>query len=182
MPPTQITLAAVLAQVAEGIRAQRFRVLMIGGFALPAYGVERLTLDIDFLMTDSDLGPVCAALEAVGYHRVLRTPQFARLQPEAKALPEIDLVFVEPNVIDAVWSSRTSHIWSGVELPVASVDIMLGTKLHALKHNREGRGHKSDMSDIRGLLEANEIDPAGDRFKGLCEKYGTLELWQELQK
>jgi hypothetical protein len=176
------TLTDVLQCLADSLQGGRFRALMIGGFALPAYGVERLTLDVDFMVTEEDVAPLAMALKSVGYTLAFRSPQFARLRAAASALPDIDLVFVDPAVMDAVWADRVLHLWAGVELPVASLAVMLGTKLHALRYNREARSHKSDLGDLRGLLEANGIDPTGDWFRQLCEKYGTRELWETLCK
>jgi hypothetical protein len=69
-----------------------------------------------------------------------------------------------------------------VEIPVASLPTLLGTKLHALRYNAANRGSKNDLQDILELARANQIDVTNEWFKTLCEKYGTVELWTEIQK
>ena len=177
-----VTLQSLFRRIADGISAGEFRVVLFGGFALPAYGVERLTMDVDFMITDVDLPAFQKALAGVGYQLVFRSVQYARFQAGTEELRDLDTVFVDSVVMDAVWRDRTSHEWSGVELPVASLPTLLATKLHALRYNAANRGSKNDLQDILELARANQIDVAGEWFNALCEKYGTLALWQEIQE
>jgi len=154
-------------------------VVLFGGFALPYFGVERLTMDVDFMITENDFEPFAAQMRDLGYQLGLRTPQFARFicKISGNNPPDVDTVFVDPPVMDAIWAEATVKTESEIALPVASLKIMLGTKLHALKYNRENRRQRYDLADITGMLQAAGVDPKGAWFKEICERYGSMELW-----
>jgi hypothetical protein len=179
---TPVTLQSIFRRIADGIRAGEFRAVLFGGFALPAYGVERLTLDVDFMITDADLPAFQKGLAEVEYRMVFRSAQYARFQARSEELRDIDTVFVDGAVMDAVWRDRENHVWNGVELPVVSLPMLLATKLHALRYNAANRGSKNDLQDILELARVNQIEVTGEWFKALCEKYGTVELWTGIQR
>ena len=172
-------LQRVLGHLAEGIRQERFRAVLFGGFALPVYGVERLTLDIDFMIADTTLSPFAAWLAQVGYAQALRTPQYAKFRHPQREVYDIDTVFVDQPSFDRIWAMASWHAISNTSLPVASLDILLGTKLHALRYN-EGQRTKDDLGDVVNLLVHNQIDPNGQRFAAICAKYGTPELHRRI--
>ncbi len=49
----------ILQDIAEGLRAKHVKAILMGGGALPIYGVERMTFDLDFLLDEKAL-PVFA--------------------------------------------------------------------------------------------------------------------------
>jgi hypothetical protein len=67
-----------------------------------------------------------------------------------------------------------------VPFPVASLRIMLATKLHALRYNAANRSRKKDLPDVVDLLHANSIAPRDAWFRDLCETYGTVALWETI--
>ena len=47
-------MKTTLEILSNGIKEQRIEVLLVGGYALQAYGVARQTFDVDCLMVDTD--------------------------------------------------------------------------------------------------------------------------------
>src|SRR5437763_15688775 len=74
-------------------RRERFRVALIGGFALPFHGVQRATGDVDFLV-DADGGdPLHEALLGGGARCVHRSPDAANYAPGTSGLVPVDFIF-----------------------------------------------------------------------------------------
>src|ERR1035437_4291733 len=104
--PPQLNIEDVLKQIAAGVAAGQFRAVLFGGCALPFYGVERLTLDIDVMMTDTDTNAFAVWMGKMGYQQVQRTPQCAKFRHNVGEvrLPDIDTVFVDAPVMDKIWT------------------------------------------------------------------------------
>ena len=169
----------ILIALAAGLQEQGIRATLFGGFVLPIYGVERVTLDLDFMLCDSDVDAFGAILHRVGYRQVLRTPQYAKFRHTAVSALDIDTVFVERETLDRVWTKGSNHQLGGATLRCASLEVMLGTKLHAIRYNEAIRGSR-DFDDVVGLLQANTIDPSGEWLQALCAKYGTPQIQERL--
>jgi len=157
-------LQTALQVLAEGLRCQGIRAVLFGGFALPIYGVERLTLDLDFLLCDEDLPEFVSILLPLGYEEVLRTPQYARLRHSSDTVLDIDTVFVDSAAMDRIWEQSVDHELGKCVLRCASLDVMLGTKLHAIRYNETFRGRR-DVEDVLQLLVANGIDPGEESLR-----------------
>lgn len=161
-------------RIMEGLRSRHIPAILFGGFALPLYGVERATLDIDFMLCDEDLAAFAAVVGECAYREVLRTPQYARFRASSETL-DLDTVFVDRPTIVRVWAEGTDEMVLGATVRCVSLDILLGTKLHAIRYNEENR-RRRDFDDIVELLAANGIDPWGERFARICQRYGTDEI------
>ncbi|OGV67495.1 MAG: hypothetical protein A3K19_08740 [Lentisphaerae bacterium RIFOXYB12_FULL_65_16] len=176
----QLTLRQLFCHLSDGMRKSRFRAVLFGGFALPVYGVERLTLDIDVMLQDGDFPAFEAAMTPYSYACVYRSPQYAKFRTSPMRLPDVDTVFTDPTPFAAIWQDVTWQPVMGVPFPVASLRIMLATKLHALRYNAANRTRKNDLPDIVALLQANNIAPRDAWFRELCEAYGTVALWENI--
>jgi hypothetical protein len=69
----------------------------------------------------------------------------------------------------------------GIEFVCVSLDVLLGTKLHAVRYNEDRRGPR-DFDDILALLRANAIDVKGERWRALCQKYGTPKVAERIRR
>lgn len=63
----------------------------------------------------------------------------------------------------------------------AGVDHLLAMKFHALRYGREGRKSK-DTNDILDLAALHGIAVRSDRFRELCLRFGTPQLYDYLLK
>lgn len=183
-PPRELDAGDVLVRLAAGTEAGRFRTVLFGGFALPFHGVERLTMDIDVMLTEGDVDAFGDWMQPLGYRQVLRTPQYAKFRQAGNdaGLPDIDTVFVDLPVMDRIWDDASVPATAPAPVRVASLQVMVGTKLHALKYNAEHRAERHDLADIVGMLRAAHIAPDDPWLRDLCGKYGTDELWQQLRQ
>ena len=74
--------------------------------------------------------------------------------------------------------SMTTDVF-GSSLPVASVASLIAMKLHALKFADAVRALK-DQRDLSALLELSGVTVPSEAFRQLCERYGTLEIYERL--
>jgi len=176
---TEVQMNQVLEAISRGVRDGAFRAVLFGGFALPLYGVERVTLDIDFLLCDDDLPALGDAISPHGFELVLHTPKYAKFRSPGPGILDIDTVFVDFPAMERIWNTGVDYEFGGAILRCASLDILLGTKLHALRYNESNRGRR-DFDDILQLLAANDIEPEHSRFRQLCGRYGSEELYARL--
>ncbi len=63
-------------------------------------------------------------------------------------------------------------VLGGKTFHVPSLDHLIALKLHVLK---QGLSHRviKDFTDVTSLAQINAIDITGDKFRALCEKYGS---------
>ena len=99
-------------------KVQGVRLVLFGGFALPIHGVERSTLDIDFLICDEDLEVFAGTAMRQGYAEVLRTTQYAKFRHDLPEILDIDTVFVDRGTIERIWQMGTMR-WSSERNSVA---------------------------------------------------------------
>ena len=73
-----------LAHIADTVGLLDGRLLLIGGYALQAYGVVRQTMDVDVLVSKTDLSVFEKALVALKLHAMHNNPR-----REVRDLPDI---------------------------------------------------------------------------------------------
>ena len=93
-------MRTVLEIIWEGIEPHKATALMIGGQALPAFGVAMQTVDVDCLVTDSDSKILDAVLTEAGYTETERTENFVRYSHSSVYLMDVDLMLVDNDTFE----------------------------------------------------------------------------------
>jgi hypothetical protein len=88
-------------------------------------------------------------------------------------------MLVDTETIDKVSKDSTTTDVFGPPLPVASVANLIAMKLHALKFVDAVRALK-DQSDLFALLELSGMTVDSESFRQMCERYGTIEIYERL--
>ncbi len=171
----QSVLQLLMAIAAEN----RTPVLLIGGYALQAYGVTRLTLDVDVLVAEAHAGLVDAGLLQAGYSPVARTEIFARYRHPSTVLPDVDVLYVDGETAGKMSQAATPYGVAGANCLVPALSHLVGMKLHAIRMNplREAR----DFADIVELMRANPGRIGKDELRQLCAGYGPRGIWEKLE-
>lgn len=177
----KLDFQTVLNQLAAEGRKQGFEIVLVGGWALNAYGVARQTVDIDFVSREDDLQRLEKVLTGFGYARVFRSELFAKFRSEAEGLFDIDLLFIEPETLRGLLAEAKETSIGEAIFKVPSLQHLIAMKLHALKHNPSKRLRK-DLADIVSLIEMNNLDVREESFRALCLKYGNADLYEMLLK
>lgn len=152
--------------------------LLIGGFAVNHYQVSRQTNDIDFLTTEEDFRKILGPLKKLEYEEFHRGETFVWLRSRRPAWMIVDFMFVGPPTFERMLREGEKIKFEGTEWVVPSLEHLIALKLHAIKNNsdRELR----DMLDIVDLIKSNKFEVRTDRFKALCLKHGTQEIYEKV--
>lgn len=152
-------------------RRQRFRVALIGGFALPFHGVQRATGDVDFLVEATGSKPLHDALLAAGARCLHRSADAANYEPGTSELAPIDLVYARrERALDMLRRARSSPLRGArLRVPVVDAEGLIGLKLQALA-NAPSRAQ--DVADIRALFEANPRSLNADVLRDYYRLFG----------
>lgn len=152
--------------------------VLIGGFAVNAYGYGRATHDFDLLMTDEGFAQAYPVLEKIGYQILKHEKLCVRLQHKNENLDpgflDIDVVFVDKHTFDEIWKTGIETEMLGTKFVVPSLEHLIALKLHALNNNPR---RTQDFVDIGELVKENGIDIKSNRFRDLCLKYATKEWY-----
>lgn len=141
---------------------------LIGGLAMAAHDVPRGTIDVDFLVSHEDAGRAHSALLALGYECVYRTENVANYR---RGHEGIDLLFARrPASRRLLRQARASSF----DVPVVSIEGLIGLKMQALSNAPE-RPH--DRSDIDRLitLHRNRLDLV--ELRQYFELFDQQALW-----
>jgi len=173
--------SSVFNLIAEAVQASGVRLILIGGFAVNAYGYARNTLDVDFLITETDYIKLQSILLARGYKETARTEVFAKHASADQEDMPVDLLFVDPSTFEMIWAGGGETTVSGFGFKTPSLLHLIALKLHAIKQGSKDRVWK-DLPDIMNLVIANRMDVASADFSEICRKFGPEGIHQKIQE
>jgi len=153
--------------------------ILIGGQAVGVRGYQRVTLDVDFMITEADYEKLKPAMCAAGYQEVTRTAVAAKLRAESENLVDVDFMFVDTDTFSGIQSESEAETFQEASFLVPKPEHLIALKLHAIKQQPIVRELK-DLNDIVELVKANHLDTSAEGFKSLCLKFGTQELYQKI--
>lgn len=165
--------------IAEACGKTKASIILIGGYAVGLRGYQRATLDIDFMITDTDYEKLKPAICTAGYREVVRTSVAAKLRAGSENLFDIDFMFVEAETFLGIQKESKAETCQGARFLVPKPDHLIALKLHAIKQQPVIRELK-DLNDIVELIKANRLNSSSENFKSLCLKFGTPELYGKI--
>ena len=170
---------SVFHLIADLTHKERVACILIGGFAINHYKVTRQTADVDFLITTEDFDKIIARLEKAGYQKNLAQDTFVQLKSNRLSLLDIDFMFVDRETFAQIRNEGQPISIAGQKFVVPSLNHLIALKLHSIKYNPKIRLSK-DFPDIINLIRINKLDFKDKKFKELCLKYGTEEIYQRI--
>jgi len=154
-------------------------ILLVGGHALGAYGHQRFTQDVDFLIDECDLERLKSALREKGYWDALQSRVVSRLGNPDEGDILVDLMPVDSETFRKMRSQAKEEIYDSRKFLVPKLEHLIALKLHALREQFDVRKVK-DLPDIVELIKQNKIDPQSEEFRSLCLKFGSAKLHEEI--
>jgi hypothetical protein len=135
-------------------RRGRFRVALIGGFALPFHGVQRATGDVNFLVDARGADRLHAALLEAGARGLHRSADAASYGAVAGRLSPLDFIYAHRARAQRMLARAKRRLLRGARLrvPVVGVEALVGLKLQAMANEPGPVQHEAD---IRALLAAS---------------------------
>ena len=153
--------------------------ILIGGFAVNHYKVTRQTADVDFLITEKDFDKIFNFLEEAGYKKGLAQDNFVQLKSSRLSLMDVDFMFVDQETLAKILNEGERLKIAGQKFVVPSLNHLIALKLHSIKYNPKIRFSR-DFPDIINLIRINKVDIKNKKFKEVCLKYGTEDIYQKI--
>jgi len=175
----------VIGEVTSRLDAAGIRYGLIGGFAMALRGVQRATVDLDFILMLEDMEKADSILQSSGYTRAFSNKNVSHYMGKEQELGRIDIIhaFRGPTLGMLERVDRIEVV-AGLTLPVVQIEDIIGLKIQATV-NAPGRA-SSDWADIQMMLEVagecgNSIDwDLLQEYLGLFQledKLETLKQW-----
>lgn len=169
--------SAVVDRIAEHLESRDAPFALAGAFALQAYGLQRATSDLDFIVLRSEQDSLVAFLESLDYETLYVSNGYSNhLHPEARG-GRVDFIYVDDETAEKLFASTTRHRVGAHDLRVPRAEHLAAMKVHAMK-NDPSRTFQ-ELADIRFLLQLDGVDRTeiASYFKkaALEERYDELE-------
>lgn len=180
--------AVVIEQVIGKLDQASIRYALIGGFAMAMHGIQRATIDLDFILMLEDLEKADEAFRQSGYRRVFKSENVSHYSGSEPELGRIDILhaFRGPS-LSMLDRAERIQVTPKASLPVVQIEDLIGLKIQAA-HIDPARV-TADWSDIRLMVESSslanrsldwelirdylEIFDSGERIAELRNWYGT---------
>lgn len=168
-----------IPKIVTEFAAAGIRYALIGGLAMAMRGVQRATLDVDFILLLEDLGNAHERLLALGYHRAFHSENVSHYLADNPALGRVDLLhaFRGPS-LGMLERSEMLGFVGGMSLPVVHVEDLIGLKIQAAVNDPSR--HRRDWSDIHLLVENASFHGTSLDWDLLADYFALFDLTPEL--
>ena len=174
---------AVLPDLCSRLDERSVRYALIGGFGMAMRGVQRATLDLDFILAMEDLEAADEVLKSLDFTRHFHSENVSHYRRDEQNW-RVDLLhaFRKPamGMLDRI---ERLQVEGGLSLPVAAVEDIIGLKIQAMSNDPSRT--EQDGLDVRLLIRATR-DLKQSLDWELIEQYLELfdkrELLKELKQ
>jgi hypothetical protein len=176
-PPLKIE-GSIFKFIASLFKRHDVHGVLVGGYALIANKVQRMTFDIDFMITPDELGKIEADIIGAGYSQFNRQDAFVQFKSTIPGLRDLDFLLGDRHTLDTIISHGKEISIAGEKFSVPSPLHLIEMKLHSIAGNslREIK----DLPDIVQLLKANALNPMDERIKELFHKYKLQNIYNRI--
>jgi len=172
-----VDFASELDIVEEFLEAARFRMAVIGGVALTAYGHPRLTLDLDVVTEPAAQEVLVAYMEGQGFTTLHRSSGYSNHRHPDRNRGRVDFMYVRGKTADELFASaRTLSGPGGHPILVPKPEHLIAMKVQAMKEAPERTWQ--DLVDIAYLVRLDGVNR--DEVRQYFERAGLVEKWYEL--
>jgi len=131
-----MNFSKVLTELSGRLDAAGIRYALIGGFAMALRGVQRATMDLDFLLMLDDLDQTHAILGELGYRREFHSENVSHYSGAGPDWGRVDILhaFRGPS-LGMLRRAERIRIDADLSLPVALTEDIIGLKIQASKND-----------------------------------------------
>lgn len=143
----------VIRRVVGGMEAEGVHYALIGGFAMALRGLQRSTMDLDFILMMEDLAKADRILRECSYERVFHSENVSHYVSAERDWGRIDILhaFRGPT-LGMLKRAERLPVLEDLRIKVVHIEDIAGLKVQALV-NDPGRATR-DWADIRMMMEA----------------------------
>ena len=169
----------VLENIIEFFDRKKIRFAVIGAFGLQAYGLSRMTRDVDFVAEKSFRDDIVSFLESLGYKTLYVSSGYSNHIHGKEEMGRLDFVYVEGKTAELLFSGSRIKLFSkNLLIPVPKPEHIAAMKIFAMKNDPSREYH--EMADLQFLLSLPGIDR--EEIKGYFKQYGMTEKYEELER
>ena len=168
----------VLENLASFFDEREIRFGIIGGVGLAAYGIARLTVDLDLLLEREAQSEAVGHLESLGYDTLHRSDGYSNHLHSDPTMGGVDVVYVQGETARRIFAAARSLEGPGrQEILVPSPEHLAAMKVAAMKNDPART--LQDLADIRSLMRLPGVNHG--EIQAYFEKHQLLERYLELE-
>lgn len=143
--------AKVLSRVVADFDEHGAHYALIGGMAMAMRGLQRTTLDLDFILLLNDLETADRILRSHGYHREFHSENVSHYLGDDAALGRIDILHAFRGPTLGMLERANRLPWpNSVAVPVVHLEDLIGLKIQALVNDPSRR--ERDWADVVQMI------------------------------
>jgi hypothetical protein len=124
--------------IASIFRKHSVQPVLVGGYALNAYKVQRMTFDIDFILTGEAYIRIEHDILSLGYTVFNRTEAFIQLRNESSGLRDIDFLISDQETMRRLIATGTQMNIAGEDFFVPSLAYLTAMEQQSFSRNNDG--------------------------------------------
>jgi hypothetical protein len=152
--------------------------VLVGGYALIVNKVQRMTFDVDFMITADDCSRIEPDIIKAGYSVFNRQKSFIQFKSEKQGLRDIDFLICDRQTLERLITHGKKAVIAGEPFIVPSLEHLIAMKLHSIAGNR--KREIKDFPDVVQLMIANAIDPEKNDIKEMFKKYNVMDVYEKV--
>ena len=167
----------VLTEFAEFFEREKIPWAIAGGLAVGAWGYQRYTDDIDFVVSGSERERVVAFAESLGYETTHASEGFSNHIHPAADLGHVDVIYLYDRTETELFAAATERVvLPGLAALVISPEHIAMMKAAAIR-DRPARSY-GDARDVEYLLTLPTIDR--EKVRAYFERMGLLTIFDAI--
>jgi hypothetical protein len=172
-----VDFARELEVVERFLATGGFRVAVIGGVALAAYGHPRMTLDLDVVTGTAAQETLIAFMESQGFVTLHRSSGYSNHRHPDRSRGRVDFMYVQGTTADKLFASAKELPGPGGRaVLVPKPEHLIAMKVQAMKDAPERTWQ--DLVDIAYLFRLDGVNR--DEVRDYFAKAGLVDKWHEL--
>lgn len=179
----------ILPQIVKAFDENDVGYALIGGLAMAFRGVQRATLDADFILLSENLETCDAILGKIGYRREFHSENVTHYVADDRALGRVDFLHAfRPATLGMLNRAERIQMTANCQIPVVHTEDLIGLKLQAAVNDPDRA--IGDWNDIYMLVDhsartSNALDwelitdylnvfGLGAKLNPLKQRYGDI--------
>jgi|SRR3989339_576894 len=164
--------------LASIFKKHQVQCVLVGGYAVAASNFQRMTFDIDFMLTLEDYRKIEPDILDAGYSVYSRQEAFVQLKGNKPGLRDLDFLLSNTHTLDEMCRRGKTTLIAGETFIIPSPLHLVAMKLHSMAGNPDRE--QKDILDVVQLMALNSIDPKKDDIKAMFVKYKAMHLFDKI--
>jgi hypothetical protein len=174
-----VDFARTFDRLAGFLETRGVPLAVVGGLGLHAYGITRVTFDLDVVTEASAQPDLIRFLEVEGYETLHCSASYSNHLHREPAGGRLDFIYVDPETSRQLFAACRPLLQLGSRLAlVPQPEHLVAMKVQAIR-NDPSRALQ-DLADVLSLLRLPGVDL--DEARGYFERAGLWEEWDEVRR